>query len=153
MINEVTDRYLIFKVDEEYAIHLSEVVKIIEYQPVTAIPEVPEYIAGVINMYGQVVPVIDVRARLKKSPAPRTDRACIVIVEIDGIRLGLIVDEVLDLITIDEGNIRQAPQFGSIDTNTFVKAVGVVDSKMKLILDANKLITYSDLGRIDEMSQ
>lgn len=143
--NDISNQYLIFEVDEEFAIEISRVIEILELQPITTVPETPAYIPGVINLRGNVLPVIDVRVRFKKAKKEHSRRNCIIIVELDGIRLGLVVDGVVDLLTIPDDKILPPPQVGGNYTHVFIKAIGVYNDKMKLIIDGDKLVNYKDL--------
>lgn len=145
MTNDINNKYLVFEVDEEYAIDLLYVLEIIEFQPVTAVPETPDYVAGIINLRGQVVPVIDVRTRFHKEKKEYTSRTCIIIIQINGQRLGLIVDFVVDLLVLEDGALTAPPQIGNNYANVFIKAIGIADDCIKLIIDSEKLINYDDL--------
>jgi len=145
MTDDIQNRYLIFQVDEEYAIDLGSIIQIIDMQNITKIPQTPDYVAGVINLRGQVIPVIDVRKRLQKPDREYTYRTCIIITVIDGVNLGLIVDKVLDLVTIDDDKISPPPPVADSFENVFIKAIGLYENEMKLILDGHKIITQTDL--------
>ena len=138
-------QFLLFEVDEEYAIDLGKVIEVIEFQPVTGVPETPPYITGVINLRGQVIPVIDLRIRFRKEPKEYDYRTCIIVVDMEGIHLGLIVDNVLDLITVEESNIIPPPQVGNDYSHVFIKSIAMHEGKVKLIIDGDKIINHSDL--------
>ena len=142
---ETINKYLVFEVDETYAVELKGVVEILEMQPVTSVPETPSYIKGVINLRGRVVPVVDVRDRFKKAAIDESSRKCIIIVNFEGIILGLIVDSVVDLITIEPDKISEPPTVGGSYAHIFIKAIGIYEEEMKLIIDENKIINHSDL--------
>lgn len=146
MINiEMQNKYLIFEVDERYAIEIEKVIEIIELMPITKVPETPSYIEGVINLRGQVIPVISLRERFKKPAKRNAKRNCIIIISFDEIKLGLIVDTVLDLILIPADMVSPPPQVGSEYAHVFIKSIGVSDGQMNLILDGDKIINYSDI--------
>ena len=146
----IKKQFLLFEVDEEYAIDIIKVLEVIEYQPVTRVPETPDYIAGVINLRGRVIPVINMRTRFKKQAKEPTYKTCIVIVDMEGIHLGLVVDNVLDLISLEPGNIIDPPQVGKDYTYNFVKSIGMVDNTVKLILDGDRIINFTDIEFINE---
>lgn len=148
-MSELNDKYLIFEVDEHFAIEITAVVEIIEYIVPTRVPDTPEYIAGMINLRGNIVPVIDIRARFKKNPLAENARRCIIITNVHTSNLGLIVDNVSDLIQIPEAALTDPPQVGANYTYVFIKAIGIYDDKMNLIVDTDKLIHYSDLEELD----
>jgi len=146
---ETGSQYLIFEVDEAYGLELDKVLEIIEYTGITQVPETPDYIAGVINLRGHVVPVMDVRARFKKEPGDHLPRRCIILVSFEESTLGLIVDNVLDLIVIEEGSLSQPPQIGNDYAHNFIKLIGVYEDKMNLIVDVDKLIHLNDLSFLE----
>lgn len=145
-----TRKYLVFSVEEDYALELSKIVEIIEYRSVTKVPETPAYIAGVMNLHGSVLPVIDMRKRFHKPDATVVTRRCIVVIRYEDMRLGLIVDTVTDLIDIDKSTISPPPQVGKDYSHVFIKAIGVCSDKMVLIIDADTLVNHSDLQFLQE---
>ena len=147
---EMKNKYLIFDVDESYALELGKVLEIIELAAVTAVPETPDYISGVINLRGHVVPVVDLRVRFRKAPGVKSSRQCIVVVDFDGVNLGLIVDNVVDLVTIDEDSISPPPQVGTEYAHVFIKEIGIYNGEMKLIVDGDKIINHSDLEFLND---
>lgn len=148
-MNEVQNKYLLFEVDEEYALELAKVIEIIEYTDITRVPEAPEYVAGILNLRGHVIPVLDVRKRFQK-PDKDVKQRCIIIASIDGNQLGLIVDNVIDLIEIDSTNLSDSPQVGSNYIHVFVKYIGIHEGKMHLIVDTDKLVNHKDLEILEE---
>ena len=152
-MNTVTEKYLIFKVDEEYALDVGNVIEIIEMTDITRVPDAPEYVTGIINLRGHVVPVIDMRKRFRKPKFADSSARCIVIAEIDDNMLGLIVDTVVDLIDIDSGLIKEPPRVGTSFAYVFVKGIGIIAEKMHLIIDADKLINYNDLNFMEHESE
>lgn len=144
-MSDVANKYLLFEVDEEYAISLEHVVEIIEYTDITRVPETPDYIAGIINLRGHVIPVLDIRKRFRKRIQDTASARCIIICTIENSQLGLIVDNVIDLIDIDADKLKDPPQVGSSYVHVFIKHIGIADSKMYLIVDTDKLVNYNDL--------
>lgn len=152
-MSEITKKYLLFEVDEEYALELDTVLEIIELCEVTRVPEAPDYVAGIINLRGNVVPVIDVRKRFRKPPRESVVARCIVICNIGDNRLGMIVDNVIDLIELDPTKLQDPPQLGSNYIHVFVKNIGLSENdpaRMRLIVDTDKLVNYDDLHYFDE---
>lgn len=145
-MNGIENKYLLFSVDEEYALALSDIGEIIQYREVTRVPDTPDYVAGIINMRGHVVPVIDVRKRFKK-PEKQGDlsRRCIIFANVEDNQLGLIVDDVLDLIEIEPENLKEPPQVGNNYIHVFIKYIGIYGNTMQLIVDTDKLVNYNDL--------
>jgi purine-binding chemotaxis protein CheW len=140
MENEDTMRgkYLTFNVKEEvFGIEISYVTEIIGIQPFTRIPETEDYIKGIINLRGKIIPVVDIRLKFKKEPAEYTDRTCIIVIEAEKIIAGLIVDEVSEVLTIDDQNVVPSPQTGL--NNRYIKGIGKVGGDVKLLLDCTEL--------------
>lgn len=138
------DRFLTFQLDKEvYGIEIKNVIEIIGIQAITEIPEVPEYIRGIINLRGKIIPVMDVRLRFKKNFKEYNDRTCIIVVSINELSIGLIVDSVSEVISIPEAEIVAPPELGK-DGNKFVEGIGKFENEIKLLLDCEKLLTYDE---------
>jgi purine-binding chemotaxis protein CheW len=134
------DKYLSFKLgNESYGIEIKYVTEIIGLQPFTEVPELPEYIRGIINLRGKIIPVMDVRLRFKKDFNEYNDRTCIVVIDINDINLGLIVDRVADVHTIQDTNIVPPPDM-CVSGNRFIKGIGRVNDEVELLLDCAKLL-------------
>ncbi len=144
-------RFLTFSIEKEcYGIEIRYVTEIIGIQAITAIPELPEYVKGIINLRGKIIPVIDVRFRFKKQPKEYNDRTCIIVVDIKDISIGLIVDSVSEVLTIPDEDIVEPPQMNKGFNNRYIKKIGKVGSDVKLLLDCEKLLTEEDLENLNE---
>ncbi|MGI6120481.1 MAG: chemotaxis protein CheW [Desulfosporosinus sp.] len=143
-------KFLTFYMGNEcYGIEIKYVTEIIGLQPITEIPEMPEYIKGIINLRGKIIPVMDVRLRFKKPFREYNDRTCIIVIEIRGISVGLIVDTVSEVISIPEDEI-VAPPSMTKEGNKYIKGVGKVGSDVKLLLDSDKLLNETDLENLSD---
>jgi purine-binding chemotaxis protein CheW len=143
-------RYLTFALgNEAFGIEISIVTEIVGVQPVTPIPEVPDYVKGVINLRGKIIPVIDIRARFGRESVEYTDRTCIVVVDIRDICVGLIVDNVSEVITIDDADIVPPPDRQTGAQNRYIKAIGKVGNDVKLLLDCDMLFHGSELEELE----
>jgi purine-binding chemotaxis protein CheW len=155
-MNEDTQKgkFLTFIVGrEEYAIEIKYVTEIIGgIQAITEVPEVPDYIRGIINLRGKIIPVMDVNMRFKKEPKPYGDRTCITVIDIDELSVGLIVDNVAEVLSIAEENIVDPPDAKSGFTNHYIKGIGKVGNTVKLILDCQILLGDEDLAGYTEAS-
>lgn len=139
-------RYLTFSLGKEtYGIEIKYVTEIIGIQAITEIPELPEYVKGIINLRGKIIPVMDVRIRFKKESREYNDRTCIIVVDINDIFIGLIVDSVAEVLTIPEGDIVEPPQMNRGFKNRYIKNIGRVENEVKLLLDCEKLLTEDEL--------
>lgn len=137
---EIT-RVLTFNVgDQIYGIEIPYVVEIIEVSPITAVPNVPDYIKGIINVRSKIVPVVNIRTRFGKPEIPFTDRTCVIHVTTGDVSVGLIVDSVADVISATEKHISRTPELNGINQDKFIKFIIEMDGSVKLVLDVAKLI-------------
>ncbi len=137
-------RFLTFNLDKEaYGIEITHVTEIIGIQPVTEVPELPDYIKGIINLRGKIIPVMDVRLRFKKNFREYNDRTCVIVIDISDLSIGLIVDSVSEVIAIPDTEIVAPPEV-SKSGNKYVKGIGKVHSDVKLLLDCNRLLNDED---------
>jgi purine-binding chemotaxis protein CheW len=142
-------KYLTFALGvEQYAIEIRHVVDIIGIQDITEVPNQPEYIMGVINLRGKIIPTMDVRKRFNKKFLDYNDRTCIIVVELKSISVGLIVVTVLEVIAIPDEQIAEPPTFNSDFKNKFILGIGKIQSEIVIILDSDKLLNE---GEIDEV--
>lgn len=144
-------KYLTFSVGKEYyGIEIRYVTEIIGIQEITEVPELPMYIKGIINLRGKIIPVMDVRLRFKKEPKEYNDRTCVIVVDIKDISIGLIVDNVSEVLNIDENNIVPPPNIKAGFHNRYVKEIGKVGSEVKLLLDCDKLLNDDEIDAIND---
>ena len=137
-------KYLTFLLDSEsYGIGINNVTEIIGIQPITLVPELPDYIRGIINLRGKIIPVMDVRLRFKKAFREYNDRTCIIVIDINDLSIGLIVDSVSEVLVIPDQEIIPPPSINKI-SNRYIKGIGKTDNQVKLILDCDKLIGEDD---------
>jgi purine-binding chemotaxis protein CheW len=146
-------KFLTFSVgNEDYGIEIKYVTEIVGIQEITSIPELPAHLKGIINLRGKIIPVMDVRVRFKKEPIEYSDRTCIIVVDISELSIGLIVDNVSEVLNIDEGNIVPTPDERTGFNNKYVIGIGKVENTVKLLLDCKKLLNEDELTKlIDQM--
>ncbi len=145
------DRYLTFILGNEcYGIEIKYVTEIIGIQAITEIPELPEYVRGIINLRGKIIPVIDVRVRFKKESKEYNDRTCVIVVDIKELSIGLIVDSVAEVLTIPEQDLVDPPQMNKEANNRYIKKIGKVGNAVKLLLDCEKILTENELDGLNE---
>ena len=149
-IMEKEGKYLTFALGpEEYGLEILKVREIIGYMDITAVPQTPEYVRGVINLRGQVIPVVDLRAKFGMETAERTDQTCIIVVEIsqDGRKFntGIVVDNVQEVLDIAGDAIEDAPQFGSNAETDFILGMGKIGDSVKILLDIDRVLTSGGL--------
>ncbi len=147
------DKYLTFVVENEgYGIEIEYVTEIIGLQSITEVPELPDFILGIINLRGQIIPVMDVRKRFKKASADYDDRTCIIVIEVEEVAIGLIVDTVSEVLNITEENIVDPPKSKRGFSNKYVKSIGKIEDAVTLILDCVKLINDEKLDSTPQVS-
>jgi len=145
------NRFLTFSLDKEtYGVEIKYVIEIIGIQTITEIPELPEYIKGIINLRGKIIPVMDVRLRFKKDPLEYNDRTCVIIVDMNEILIGLIVDKVAEVVRIAEEDIIEPPKINKEIKNIYIKNIGRIGDNVKLLLDCEKLLTEDELEGLTE---
>jgi purine-binding chemotaxis protein CheW len=145
-------KFLTFTLGKEaYGLDIKNVTEIIGIQDITEVPELPEYIRGIINLRGKIIPVMDVRLRFKKIFREYNDRTCIIVVEIKDISVGLIVDAVSEVITIQDDDIVAPPDLNKGYGDRYINGIGKVGKEVKLLINCNKLINDDEaefLGNI-----
>lgn len=135
------DRYLTFRIgDEDYAIEIRSVTEIIGIQKITEIPNIPNYIKGVINLRGQIIPILSVRLRFGMPEIPFNDRTCIVVIKIRGNDIGIIVDSVAEVMSIPAESITDAPVTNKGSHGKYIYGLGQVGAEVKIIIDIFKLL-------------
>ena len=140
------ERYLTFHLaGEEYGIDIMKVQEIIGLVPITRVPTAPDYCRGVINLRGKVIPTFDLRAKLGMETCDDTDRTCIIIVEAAGLNnqnhCGLVVDEVAEVLDISQADLNPPPEYGSGVDEALIQAIGVVEGKVKILLDIDRVLS------------
>jgi purine-binding chemotaxis protein CheW len=149
---ESQHKYLLFKLGNEvYGVNILNVTDIIELQKITEVPDMPDYIRGVINLRGQVIPVMDLRLRFKMEFREYDDRTCIIIVNINDNPIGFIVDTVSEVQDIPEQNIDPSPDFkGSGAKERYIMGLGKVENEVKILIDVEKLVQSEELEAVKE---
>ena len=149
------DKYVTFKSGNEYfGLKIEYVNEIIVYQEITEIPESDDYIKGLINLRGKIIPVIDVRVRFKQEPMEYTDRTCIIIVNVNDIVVGLIVEKIAEVVEIKEEDILPPPSIviGGDEKvqNKYVYAIGKVGDSVKLLVDPDRILKDEDITLMEQ---
>ena len=144
--NDEQWKYLIFSVNGvDYGVEIGYVTEIIGIQPITAIPNTPDYIKGIINIRGTIVPVIDMRLRFNFEPTEYGEKTCIISLNNENVHLGLIVDAVVDVIQLSADTVLTPPSDGIEAKNKFLKAIGKYQKGVKQIVDINKIYGTDEL--------
>lgn len=148
-----TVQYLTFKLDEEvFALDVAKVREILEITTITKVPQTPDFMRGVINLRGSVVPVIDMRLKFGMSETQQTVNTCIIVVEVnmDGevIVLGALSDSVQEVVEMEPGSIEPAPHIGTKLNTEYIKGMGKHDSHFIMILDIDRVFSTAELGSL-----
>jgi purine-binding chemotaxis protein CheW len=145
------DKYLTFQLSKEnYGIEICYVTEIIGIQEITELPEMPDFIKGVINLRGKVIPVMDVRARFRLPHRDYDERTCIIVVDINDTAVGLVVDEVREVMDIPETNVEPPPKATGKKGTNFIQGVGKVENEVKIILNVSKLLFDDELEQLSK---
>ncbi len=150
-IMEKEGKYLTFALGpEEYGLEILKVREIIGYMDITAVPQTPHYVKGVINLRGQVIPVVDLRAKFGMETMEVTERTCIIVVEISqdnrNFSTGVVVDHVQEVLDIAGEDIEEAPQFGTTVNTDFILGMGKIGESVKILLDIDKVLAVEDFS-------
>lgn len=149
-------KYLTFALAaEEYGISILKVKEIIGMMPVTSVPRFPDFVKGVINLRGKVIPVVDLRLSFRISAEDYTDRTCIIVVEIKGqtgtVRTGIVVDTVSEVLNIKPENIEETPVFLGTRLNTdYILGMAKMDSGVKILLDIDRVFSADDMWALEQ---
>ena len=141
-------KYVTFRTGDEYfGLKIKYVNEIIMMQEITYLPETEDYIKGLINLRGKIVPVIDVRLRFKQAPVEYNDRTCIIVINVESTVVGLIVEQIAEVVELEPDDIIPSPSLGNAETlqSKYVYALGKVGEAVKLLLDAEKLIRDAEV--------
>lgn len=149
------DKYVTFQSGNEFfGLKIEYVNEIIVFQEITEIPESADYVKGLINLRGKIIPVVDVRLRFHQEPIPYTDRTCIIVINFDNLVVGLIVEKIAEVVEIPAENILPSPSIGKNDNskNQFVSGIGKVGDDVKLLLDPARLLRDEDLAVVGQLN-
>ncbi len=146
-----TTQYLTFKLDDEvFALDITKVREVLDFTTVTKVPRTPEFMRGVINLRGSVVPVVDLRLKFGMSKTEKTVNTCIIIVEVrvdeETTVLGALADSVQEVMDLEPGHIEPAPKIGTRLNTEFIKGMGKRDDRFVILLDIDKVFSPSELA-------
>ncbi|MRS11958.1 MAG: purine-binding chemotaxis protein CheW [Actinobacteria bacterium] len=152
-----TNKHLTFRLgNEEYGLDILKVQEIIGIMPITRIPRTPQFVRGVINLRGKVIPVVDLRAKFGMGAAEDTERTCVVVVQVTGKTgstvMGTVVDEVSEVIDIAEDQIEATPEFGAEVDTDFVLGIGKINDRVVMVLDIDRVLTANEISAIKRVA-
>ena len=158
-VQEELNQYLTFILDgEEYGVPILTVRGIQGWEKTTPIPNSPDYVMGIINLRGEVVPIVDLRKRFSLETIPYGAHTVVIVVRIGDTEekqrtVGLVVDAVADVHDIDHDDIRKTPEFGETVNNDFVRGLGLIDEKMVIILEIDQLVDWQKVTAGSEVTE
>jgi len=152
-IDQLQGKYLTFELDrQEYGLEILKVKEIIGMMGITAIPQTPDYVKGVINLRGRVIPVIELRARFGMSEKEYDDRTCIIVVEIESgdirIQMGIIVDSVSEVLNVSRDDLELTPKFGVTINTDFILGMAKSKATVRTLLNIDNVLTSNELKTI-----
>ena len=153
-----TGKYLTFTLDEEeYGIGILKVKEIIGMMDITSVPRTPEFLKGVINLRGKVIPIIDLRLKFGMGEIPYNDRTCIIVVEIDSndstILIGIVVDAVSEVLNIKASEIEETPAFGTQLNTDYILGMAKTEGGVKILLNIDKVLSIEEISGLEKVAQ
>ena len=146
-------KFLTFKLaDEEYGVEILKVREINGLMDITAVPQMPHHMKGVINLRGKVIPVIDLRLKFGLDEIDYTEETCIIVVDV-GKEIGIIVDTVCEVLDITAENVEPPPAMGAAVNTSFILGMGKVDDAVKILLDVDKVLSFDELAEMTSVAQ
>nr|WP_258364395.1 chemotaxis protein CheW [Nitrosomonas sp. Nm84] len=147
----MANEFLTFRLgEEEYGIEILKVQEIRGYDSITQIANAPEFIKGVMNLRGIIVPIIDMRIKFNLGNVDYDQFTVIIILNVAGRVMGIVVDGVSDVISLEAEQIRPAPEFGSVTDMQYIMGLGTADERMLILINIEKLMSGNDMGFIDQ---
>ena len=155
VMTEKEGKYLTFTLaGEDYGIGILKIKEIIGMMPITSVPQTPDFVKGVINLRGKVIPVMDLRLRFGMSSIDYTERTCIIVVEIGGqtgtVLVGIVVDAVSEVLNIKAEDIEETPAFGIKLNTEFILGMAKMEGGVKILLEINKVLNSEELELMAE---
>jgi purine-binding chemotaxis protein CheW len=138
---------------EEYGLEILKVHEIIGMMPITSVPRTPVFVRGIINLRGKVIPVVDLRLKFEMEGKEQTEETCIIVVQANGVQVGVIVDKVSEVLDIIAEDIEDAPSFGTDVNSDYILGIGKSEGRVKLLLDIDKVLSKHDLVGIAASAQ
>ena len=148
-------KYLTFSLaDEEYGIGILKIREIIGMMPITSVPQTPEFVKGVINLRGKVIPILDLRLRFNMEAIDYTDRTCIIVVEIESqagtVQIGAVVDSVSEVLNVGSNDIEETPSFGTKLNTEYILGMAKIEGGVKILLDIDKVLNDEEIEALEK---
>jgi purine-binding chemotaxis protein CheW len=148
-------KYLTFTLaEEEYGIGILKIKEIIGMLPITSVPQTPDFVKGVINLRGKVIPVIDLRLRFGMGEIDYTERTCIIVVEIESqagtVLIGIVVDSVSEVLNVKGDDIADTPTFGTKLNTEYILGMAKMDGGVKILLDIDQVLSSEEISALEK---
>jgi purine-binding chemotaxis protein CheW len=148
-------KYLTFTLaEEEYGIGILKIKEIIGMLPITSVPQTPDFVKGVINLRGKVIPVIDLRLRFGMGEIDYTERTCIIVVEIDGqagtVLIGIVVDSVSEVLNVKGEDVEDTPTFGTQLDTEYILGMAKMEGGVKILLDIDRVLSTEEVAALEK---
>ena len=148
-------KYLTFSLaEEEYGIGILKIKEIIGMMPITTVPQTPEFVKGVINLRGKVIPVVDLRVRFGMESIDYTERTCIIVVEIESqsgtVMIGIVVDSVSEVLNIKGDDIADTPTFGTKLDTEYILGMAKMEGGVKILLDIDRVLSAEEINSLEK---
>lgn len=154
ILPEPVQEFLAFRIgSEEYGIDILRVQEIRSYEPPTRIANAPDFIKGVVNLRGVIVPIVDLRIKFEIQPLCYDTSTVVIVLNIGRRVIGIVVDAVSDVISLTPGQMRALPAFSAAIASEHLLAIGTVEDRMLILIDIDKLMTGADMGMVEQTLQ
>jgi purine-binding chemotaxis protein CheW len=141
-----------FLKDEEYGIEILKVQEIIGMLPITRVPRTPDFVKGVINLRGKIIPVTDLRSRFGMEEREITAETCTIVVQAGGLEIGVIVDKVSEVLDISDQEIEDVPSFGTDVSTEYLLGIGNTNGRVRLLLDIDKILITKEIIKMEDIA-
>ncbi len=132
--------------EEEYGLEILKVQEIIGLMTITRVPRTPDFVRGVINLRGKVIPIVELRRKFRMETVDDTDQTCVIVVQTQGVQFGVVVDRVSEVVDLDAESIEDAPEFGADIDTRYILGMGKTDSKVRILVDIDRVLSREELG-------
>ena len=140
-------KFLTFFLDEEeYGLEILKVQEIIGLMSITRVPRMPDFVRGVINLRGKVIPIVDLRTKFRMERIEDTEQTCIIVVQTQGVQFGVVVDRVSEVVDLDSESIEEAPEFGADIDTQYILGMGKTGSRVRILVDIDRVLSREELG-------
>lgn len=138
--------------EEEYGIEILKVQEIIGMLPITRVPRTPEFVCGVINLRGKIIPVMDLRRKFQMEEREESAETCIIVVQTGGLEIGVVVDKVSEVLDITDAEIEEVPVFGTEVSTDYLLGIGNTSGRVRLLLNIDNIVTEKETAQLQSIA-